>query len=631
MKKKGIVSLFLALALLAFPVLSYSEIAAAVPFEEKYNDRQSIFLLYDINVKVNEDWSYVTNVRKKLKVLKTEARDLGEIPLYYENGREKITNIKAFTVTPDNKRRDYSKIQDLNIYEGYPMYSDSMIKVVTLPNVTVGSTLEHEFTITSKGLPVKNAFWYSFHMDAPVPMKELNFSITMPKSLGIKYKEFGLTRKPRITENKSTITYSWAVRDIEGTKNDEDYLPLPTPESIKEGFEFSSIKSWQEVSDWYSSLVKKNLKTTPEIEAAVKNITAGCATIKEKTISILEYIQKDFRYVSMSFGDHTLEPHPTDIVFKNKYGDCKDLSLLCMAMLKAAGIDSNICFFNIESSINDPQYDLPIPSLFNHVIILVKDPKEGDFYVDPLLDGYDIGQYPISYQGAYTFIITEGGNRFGRFPVFDEKRNYTTANRTVFIGKDGSALIESELLWDMDSSITERARLKAMSKEDKDKFFQRLDSYIASGGQVLERRIEGLDNKYGPIIAHSKLKRSGEFPVTDGMMIIDIAGYDRATSFITKERQKPIFNDTNSLNVETTTYRIPKGYSISYVPPDLDLDIGFFSMKRKYLKGRDAIRVTETTRSKRLELPKEDYNKVKDFFDQLPVKTQQRIIIKQTQ
>jgi hypothetical protein len=333
----------------------------------------------------------------------------------------------------------------------------------------------------------------------------------------------------------------------------------------------------------------------------------------------------------MAFGNNTLEPHPTDAVFKNKYGDCKDLSLLCMAALKVAGIESNICFFNIESSINDPQYDLPIPSLFNHALLLVRDPKDGDFYIDPLLDGYDIGEYPPAYQGAYTFIITADGGQFGRFPIFDEKRNYTSAKRTVTISEDGSAVIEASLLWDLDFSIRERARLKAMNKKEKEEFYQKLDSYLASGGQMLEKRLDGEENKYGPITAYSKIKRAGEFPVTDGMMIIDINGYERPASFTAKERKNPIFSDTNSLDEEATIYRIPEGFVISYVPPDIDLDNGFLSFKRKYVKGTSAIKVTETTRLKRVELPREEYGKIKDFYDQLPVKTQQRIIVKKTQ
>ena len=628
MKKYVAVSLLIVFALLAIPAASYSENAKPVSFEERYNDHQSLFLLYDINVKVNEDWSYVTKAHKKLKVLKEDGRDLGEIPIYYEDGREEIMDLKAFTITPDNVKHEYSKVQDLKIYAGYPMYDDLMVKVITLPEVTVGSVLEHEFTLTSTGLPVKNAFWYSFYVDSPVPMKELRFSITLPKSLGIQYKEFGLTRKPKIIDGKVNINYSWVVRDIAGSDEREDYLAPPTPESIDECIEFSSIKNWRDISDWYSALIVKNLKITPKIESTVKGVISGKITLKNKVQAILEYIQDDFRYVSMSFGDNALEPHPTDEVFKNKYGDCKDLSLLCMSMLKSAGIDSHIALFNTEYSITDPKYDLPIPALFNHVLVLVKDAEGGDFYIDPLLKGYDICQYPAGYQGAYTFVITADGGKFDKFPIFDEKWNYEATKRNFVIEKDGSALMESEMVWDLDASIEERARTKAMSKKNMDAFYEKLDAYLASGGEMIERRVVGFEQKYGPIKTYVKLKRKDEFPATGGVMVIDINGYDRLTSFVKKDRVKPIFCRWNSMKEETSVYRVPSGYEISYIPPDLHLNGGFFNLDRTYVKEGDGIIVNETFRLKRMELPKEDYDKLKTFFDDLPTKSQQRIIIK---
>ena len=88
---------------------------------------------------------------------------------------------------------------------------------------------------------------------------------------------------------------------------------------------------------------------------------AGKVALKDKARAILEYIQDNFRYVSMSLGPYSLEPHPTDQVFKNKYGDCKDLSLLCVAMLKVAGIDAHIALFRDEFSITDPRHDHPSP------------------------------------------------------------------------------------------------------------------------------------------------------------------------------------------------------------------------------------------------------------------------------
>jgi len=58
--------------------------------------------------------------------------------------------------------------------------------------------------------------------------------------------------------------------------------------------------------------------------------------------------------------------------------------------------------FNTGFSISDPKFDLLLPSFFDHVILLVEDKKVVDYYIDPLLDGYDLGQYPLNYQGANT-------------------------------------------------------------------------------------------------------------------------------------------------------------------------------------------------------------------------------------
>ena len=606
-----------------------AEEGKAVDFEEKHKDKAALFLLYDVSVKVNNDWSYVTKVHKKVKILKDDAKNMGEIPIYYENNRQKVTGIEAFTIAPDNKKYRYSKVQDLSTYKGYPMYSDSKVKIVTLPQVTIGSILENKYTIESKSLPIKNAFWYQYYLDSTLPIKELCFLVTMPKSLDIKYKEFGLTSKPKITETASDITYAWVVKDIDADTETENYLPPPTPESFENTVEFSSIKNWQDISNWYASLVTNNLVVNDEMKEAVNKITKDKLSVKDKTKAILEYVQEDFRYVSMSFGDNTLEPHPTVEVFKNKYGDCKDLSLLCKAMLSVTGINSYICLFNTEFYISDPQFDLPIPSLFNHVFLLVDDPNGESFYIDPLLKGYDIGEYPLAYQGGYLFIVNNSGGRLARFPIFDEKRDYTSSNRTITIEEDGSALIEAEVIWDLDFSVEQRDKLNSLTEKEKKEFYEGLDAYIAADGQMLKRDIVGLDQKYGTMKTYNKMKLNNVYPITDGLLIIDISGFERGTDFTQKERKKPIFYPLNSINEEMTTFKIPQGYSVSYLPPNLNMDNGFYNIRREYVKAApNEIKMTEVTRCKRTEVSNKEYDKVKDFFDKLPNKTQQRIIVK---
>ena len=62
------------------------------------------------------------------------------------------------------------------------------------------------------------------------------------------------------------------------------------------------------------------------LTAKALDLVNGKTSPKDKLRAILEFIQDNFRYVSMSMGDHTVDLHETAEVFKDHYGDCKDLS-----------------------------------------------------------------------------------------------------------------------------------------------------------------------------------------------------------------------------------------------------------------------------------------------------------------
>ena len=76
----------------------------AIYFEGQHKDKNAIFLLFDVNIKINDDWSYVSKVHQKTKILKEEARELGEIQLGYDKGRDKIIVERAYSITPDGKK-----------------------------------------------------------------------------------------------------------------------------------------------------------------------------------------------------------------------------------------------------------------------------------------------------------------------------------------------------------------------------------------------------------------------------------------------------------------------------------------------------------------------------------------------
>src|SRR5690606_31370017 len=96
------------------------------------------------------------------------------------------------------------------------------------------------------------------------------------------------------------------------------------------------------------------LKAVPELAARMDSAVA--------------LVQREVRYLGFEHGIGAYRPHPPDMVFNQRYGDCKDKSLLLVSVLRACGIRAAPALVNSVSglSLND---QLPRPSLFDHCIV----------------------------------------------------------------------------------------------------------------------------------------------------------------------------------------------------------------------------------------------------------------------
>ena len=68
----------------------------------------------------------------------------------------------------------------------------------------------------------------------------------------------------------------------------------------------------------------------------------GRATDIDKIQALYDYVAKNVRYVSLSFGLGRYQPHDAGEIFTNEYGDCKDKATLLSSMMRAAGISSDV-------------------------------------------------------------------------------------------------------------------------------------------------------------------------------------------------------------------------------------------------------------------------------------------------
>ena len=369
-------------------------------WEEKNSDQPYIGLLAETDTIIHDDWSFDEDYHARVKIQKETAKNLGQWPIYYNKSREEITDIKAFIETPDGRKLEATDIKDLPAYDQSPLYADMRLKVITFPQINIGTVIDVRVKTKVFKEEIPNQFWDEVTYPS-IPTKYARYSYVFPENKPIHFSAYNNDKQPLIDKSNGMVKYSFIFENTAYSEN-EDFMP-PSDDTIGV-LSLSSMSDWKQVADWWRDLINKNTVDDPAITAKALDLVNGKTSPKDKLRAILEFIQDNFRYVSMSLGDHTVDLHATAEIFKDHYGDCKDLTVLARQMLKIAGIDADICLFSGEFN-GDPRHRLADPSAFDHVILEVN-VDDQKYFVDPQAKGFDLGELPSSYDNAYVLIIS---------------------------------------------------------------------------------------------------------------------------------------------------------------------------------------------------------------------------------
>lgn len=597
--------------------------AKAKTWEGRHTGDPYVTLLNEYDTKINADGSYEEIYHSRIRVQKPAAKELGEWPVYYNRSREEIVSIEAFVETPPGNRVAAKFIEDADAFDGADAYKDYQVKVVHMPKVDVGSILDIKVTSKFKGKQIPGHYW----ADVPyptIPTKYFRHSFIYPERMPLVFKNYKNKVKPVITKKDGIINHSYVFKDTEGLVM-ENFMP--SVEEINGNTVGSTIADWNIIADWYRGLVEQNAVESPLMVNAVNTLIKDKPDQKAKARAIIEYIQDNFRYVPLDFGSHFIPPRPAEDVFKNKYADSKDVAIFLKVMLKIAGIESHMALMRNELS-GDPQKALPNPDVFEHAVLQVN--LDGRMYfVDPLTKGFDFGQYPSTYDNAYVFVIDDTSFHFDHFPTAAAVERVLASTNEIKVAGDGSAQFKTHVQLPLEASQAFRSQWAATPEEERKKFFNTLQSNFAQGGTPINHKVNGLENRYGPVEFHLEYKLEGAYPVVNNMVLLKEAPQANIPEFSEDKRQHPIFIPGNSIIKSTNIYHIPDGYHIDFLPQQYSLISEFMDILVDYTRGEKTATTNSTYHLKRSTIPAATYPNIKKFCDTLFQKNDQYIVLKQ--
>jgi tetratricopeptide (TPR) repeat protein/transglutaminase-like putative cysteine protease len=373
-----------------------------------------IYEFVHVKMRYEKDGTGVRDTTARIRV-KTAAGlpRVGQLVLDYNAANEKM-EIRSFKVIkPDGSTitAGPDAVQDLSapVTQQAPMYTDAQQKHVTVPGLAVGDAIEYNVVTTSSPI-IAGQFWYTRAFVAGAVSLDEQVELNVPRDRALKIKSPPGV-EPIVRDDRDRRIYHWSTSTLEYS-NAPNFLSkrkfdvkamlgdlhLAPPRQIL----FSTFQSWEEVGRWYALLENDRRTATPEIRAKAEEIVQDRTDAREKAEVLYNWVSRNIRYVSLSFGVGRFQPHAAAEVLQNRYGDCKDKATLLEALFDAEGLHAQPVLINSRMDV-DPA--VPSPLQFDHAItFLVLDGH--DTWLDSTMQVAPFGYLLPQLRGKEALVVT---------------------------------------------------------------------------------------------------------------------------------------------------------------------------------------------------------------------------------
>lgn len=327
--------------------------------EHRPDEVSLVMLANDIRFKkdrvtqhIRELWYYPTT---------RDVENHGDHSIYFNEKMEKLTLLSAASIDKHGVVTSLtpSSAQVLDT-DNYRSFSDSKEVVLTIPGLSDGSLTVLEYQI-DRDLSKQEADWSEiFYSQRNYPITTFELSVQWPA----KHKLHWSSSSHNVECEGSSNRMRCSGSNIPAFEGDSNIYWRDHIDQIAIG----ELQNWQQVIDTSNAAMHQALKDTSGAKTLLDRILPGTETTDEKISRIHEFVARDIRYVSMSELGHAITPHSIASVIKNRYGDCKDKSMLLAALLRHIGIHPYLTL--IASDRTSPNV-LSIPTMryFDHVVV----------------------------------------------------------------------------------------------------------------------------------------------------------------------------------------------------------------------------------------------------------------------
>lgn len=496
-------------------------------------------------------------------------------------------------------------------------------------------TIEYEYEIKRKKGFLSYPAYYPFR-GARISVEKASYNLDVPSNITVRHHaNYDCEIKESNANGRKVI--SIIEEKLPAISNDvwqpESDLVYPSvifaPSDFCYDSQCGNMDDWKNYGLWVNQLLKGRDLLPADFVAQLQNMVSKANSEREKVQIIYEYLQKNTRYVSIQLGIGGYQPETAANVLKNRFGDCKGLTNLMKAMLKAVNIESNYSVIHLGKEHKELYKDFPSFTQMNHVVLLVP-LKNDSIWLECTSNIDPFGFVHSGISGNEALIITDEGGKICNVSTYPESNYKSVTNLEVNIDEEGDASGKINIREAMDIALS-ASRLKEQDREKQVK-------YIVGEMQVPKINLGEIDITYNPsqmpVTILSSNFEAMDFANKTGNRLF-VRGYPLNKGnfkiFAAKERKLDIEIPKRYTLVDTITYILPQDYEIESLPSNIDLDTQFGIFTRSSKQEGNKVISYQEIKIKSGVYKKEVYDELRKFFSQIDTALSSRLVFRKKQ
>jgi predicted Zn-dependent protease len=268
-------------------------------------------------------------------------------------------------------------------------------------------------------------------------------------------------------------------------------------------------QSWPELATAYLKSIDDRLQIEPSTRSLAEQSTVAATSDEQKAAALVQLVRDQLAYRAIEFGRRARVPNKVPTILANRYGDCKDHSLLLAQLLQVSGIDAHLALIRLDRT---PDESLPSLDQFDHMIVFAPKLGAGRFFDCTDKESPFSQPVPRGLAARPAYVLDPQNPRFVTLPAYPADSNLVNSQRTVRLVGEADLAIEETLRLEGYLAATLRGLLKEVQPANRVAVLQtQLSAGAGETLQIQKVEIENLEDKSAPLVLKTDCLVKGKF------------------------------------------------------------------------------------------------------------------------